>query len=165
MSGMSFIITMDAENVERNFEGILDRLKSQKKAFQKIANFLKNKFIDHFDRQQGHTTKWKELSPATIKTKKRGGKDAKPLVNTGDLFGSIQKGKGSIFEASEHHAKVGTTIPYAKYHQHPDYPDAPTNSLNAKKKIPKRDFIYISTKDKEQLKAIIQKYIVGGKLE
>ena len=66
---------------------------------------------------------------------------------------------------SDIHAKVGTTIKYAKYHQHPDYPDAPTNSLNAKKKIPKRDFIYISTKDKERLKAIIQKYIAGGKLE
>ena len=163
MSGMSFVITMDASEVNKTLGGLLERLKSQKKAFERIAKFLERKFIDHFDRQKGHTRKWKPLSPATIKTRKD--KSDRPLINNGDLYNSIQGGTDSIYEVSDIHAKVGTTIKYAKYHQHPDYPDAPTNSLNAKKKIPKRDFIYISTKDKEQLKAIIQKYIAGGKLE
>ncbi len=71
MSGMALVIQMNIDEADKTLGGILKRLENSKKAFDKIAHFLKNKFIGHFDRQQGHTAKWKPLSPAAIKTRKK----------------------------------------------------------------------------------------------
>lgn len=161
MSGLSFIVTMDSGALNKKIGNLIERLANPKEAFRKVGLFLRSKILDHFDRQQGHTGKWKPLSPATIKSRKKSGKGAKALVNEGNLINSLQGGGNSIFEIENTSVKVGTTIPYAKYHQHPRFPDAPTNSLNANKKVPKRDFIYVSTKEKEQLKEIIKRYLGG----
>lgn len=87
----------------------------------------------------------------------------KLLVNNGNLINSLQGGSDSIFIYQNGMAVVGTNIDYAKYHEHPKYPNAPTNSFHETKRIPKRDFMFVQAPDIAQIKDILNRFITSGK--
>ncbi|HNY10699.1 MAG TPA: hypothetical protein PKK26_03815 [Candidatus Wallbacteria bacterium] len=87
----------------------------------------------------------------------------KLLVNNGNLINSLQGGADSIFIYKDGMAVVGTNIDYAKYHEHPKYPNAPTNSFHEKKRIPKRDFMFVQAPDIAQIKDILDRFISSGR--
>jgi phage gpG-like protein len=167
MADIGFSININTYDANNVIKGILDRLKDATPAFRTIANFMRKKVIQHFANEEGGTAKWKELSPVTEALRRKGPKKKKSnkiLRDTGDLIASIQSGsgKGSIYEVDFHHAKIGTTIYYAKYHQQPDNKGA-TNSYGGKGKLPKRDFMYLKTNDIDELRKILENYLTTGK--
>jgi phage gpG-like protein len=167
MADIGFSININTYDANKTIEGILNRLKDATPAFRTIANFMRKKVIQHFANEEGETAKWKALSPVTEALRRKGkkkNKSNKILRDTGDLIASIQSGsgKGSISEADFQHAKIGTTIYYAKYHQQPNNTGA-TNSYGGKGIIPKRDFMYLKTNDIDELRKILENYLTTGK--
>lgn len=166
MAEIGVVININTFDASNEVQNILKRLKDASKAFKTIANFMRKKVIVHFRDQEGETAKWKALSPVTEALRRKGPKKGlgnQILRNTGNLFNSIQNGgSDGIFEFDATHAKVGTTIHYAKYHQQPDN-KAGTNSYSGKNIIPKRDFMYLKADDITELKEILTLYLTKNK--
>ncbi len=99
------------------FEGNVDMTKVAKELY---ASFLETE-QGAFD-SQGSTTKdgeWEPLSPNTLTEKMRKHQDSRILRATGTLFRSLtsQGAKGAVFDFDETSVTMGTSIPYAEYHQ------------------------------------------------
>lgn len=166
MADIGFSININTYDVNKTIEGILNRLKDATPAFRTIADFMRKKVLQHFRNEEGETAKWKKLSPVTLAIRKKGRKKSKSnliLQDEGNLVASIQSGDADgIFEFDATHAKIGTTIYYAKYHQQPDNTGA-TNSYGGKGILPKRDFMYLKTNDIDELRKILENYLTTGK--
>jgi phage gpG-like protein len=135
-----------------------DKINNYSTMLKGIGVFLVKFVKQHFRDYQGSTAKWKELSPVTIKARKQGKKKSagvQILRNKGTLLDSINRAIPQITDTS---VTIGTAVPYAKYHDQPDN-DSPTNTKA--NKIPKRDFMFISTNEKQELIKYIDKYIKG----
>jgi len=164
MADIGISININTYDATGAIQEVINRLENAKPAFKTIANFMRKKVIEHFANEEGETAKWKKLSPVTEALRRKGKKKKygnKILRDTGDLINSIQRGGASgIFESDFQHAKVGTTIFYAKYHQQPDN----AGGTNSKKgKLYKRDFMYLKSNDIDELKKILEIYITKGK--
>lgn len=93
--------------------------------------------------------KWKPLSPAYAKAKLRR-YGAKPILQaTGDLYASLTGETGDTFyQTTKTSIEIGTTLPYARYHQH------------GTDKMPARPPIRFSKQQQENLSKVIQKALI-----
>lgn len=93
-----------------------------------IATQMYRDVMDHFDKEMGPQSKWKQLSPITIENRRKGkgrGSD-KILQDTGLLRASIKPNN------TKDSASVGTNLNYAEKHQY------------GYKNIPQRKFLWLS---------------------
>ena len=170
-NGISF--NFDSEGIEetrKQINNILINLQNPADGFKIIANFMRSRVIEHFRSQKGKTAAWKPLSPVTIALRKQGsGKDKQGkkissvdiLRDTGNLYNSIQGRSGaSITRITKEYVEVGTTIFYAVYHDQPENSGG-TNSYSGKRIIPKRDFMYLSNQEIDDMKTILENAIFG----
>jgi len=96
----------------------------------------------------GRPERWEPLSEATLK---RRGKGARPLRDTGLLMNSIGiPGADGISVLKPLELRVGTNVPYARYHQH---------GIG----VPKREFMLLLPEDEEKIVKAILDHIAGGK--
>ena len=170
-NGISFNFdTEGLEETRKNIKDMLNRLQNPENGFKVIANYMRSKVIDHFRNEQGKTAKWKELSPVTIALRLHANgkdKEGKKISNvdilrdTGNLYNSIQGNSAeSITRITKTYVEIGTTTFYAVYHEQPDNSGG-TNSYSGKKIIPKRDFMYLSNQEIEDMKTILENAIFG----
>lgn len=160
-NGLSFNFDFEASDSIKTIENILRNLKDAEVGFKSIAHYMQSRVIEHFRQNQGSTKQWEKLSDVTIALRLRG-KKSNPeqiLRDSGNLFLSIQRaatgGPNSIFEYTKTYAKIGTTVSYAVYHEQPDNKGG-TGSYSGKGKLPKRDFMFLSTKEIDDLKEIFE---------
>ena len=95
-------------------EDKIKRAKDMKPVMKKIAGDMETKVDFRF--RQGkdpNGSKWEPLSEATLKNRKKNGKDAKPLRDSGALALSIHS------KITKDSAVTGSDRPYAAYQQFP----------------------------------------------
>jgi phage gpG-like protein len=137
--------------------------------------------IDKNFRAEGRPTKWVKLSPMTIAMRRKEGKGAKILQDTG-------RGKGSIAYnvTSNQEVQIGTNLDYMKIHQTGGSIKIPARTIVPKKarvlhwvdpgtgedvfamyahqkarmaKIPQRRFLLIQEEDKANIVKIFTEYL------
>ncbi len=94
--------------------------------------------------KQGGRPSWQPLSRRRLVWKLRNGYSHLPLTMTGDLRRSITS------RVTRNRLFVGTSIPYAKYHQF------------GTRHIPKRTFLLFQDVDIERLNQLLVEHIVEG---
>ena len=105
-------------------------LKDPKKTFARIKIVMLQDMLRHFKEQKGDKGKWTPLKPATLFRRRKEGKGARILRDTGKLMNSLTP------ISSKSIAEVGTRTIYAKTH----------NFGDKKRKIPQRKFAWLSTR-------------------
>lgn len=99
------------------------RMQTLAPAFELIGQDLLGDFAQNMVREGGffgRDSRWPPLAPSTIKEKQRLGYGAMPMLwRTGALAASLaEKGApGNIFEVGANYVAVGSSIPYAIFHQ------------------------------------------------
>lgn len=78
---------------------------------------------------EGHG-KWPDLADATLEARRKAGKGAKMLADTGRLAGSFET------EYSNEHAEVFTNVEYGKFHVSAEH----GASTDARTHVPERDY-------------------------
>lgn len=97
---------------------------------------------------EGSPAKWKELSPkyAVVKQKKYGNMPI--LQASGKLYRAMTgTSPDSVFEKQAQEMAIGTSLPYAKYHQ----------SKDARKTLPRRPMLDFTDEQKERIVEPIKK--------
>lgn len=100
-------------NADAVLAQLLEKLRN-KQPILKAAGRIVQQSIKRNFAESGRPKKWTKLLKPS---KRRGGKSAKPLVDTGRLRNSFTSGSGdSVYELKEGELDVGTNVEYAKYH-------------------------------------------------
>ncbi len=142
-------VTIDFHNTLHILNAVKMIAKNQRKykLFRKIAKLLFHSWWgETFQKQgarRGHP-RWRPLNPKYARWKRVHGKATQPLILTGHLQGSPQI-------LADHKTRLlwGTKVPYAGYHQAPTVSGRP----------PKREMVFITTRDKGELKLFVEKFI------
>lgn len=140
------VVKVDEKGLDR-VTAFLD--KSKRKAFDLSVPLRKGGLdmllsIDRNFRSGGRPA-WKPLSPAYLRWKLRNRYSPLPLIRTGALKQSI------TYRVTRNKLSIGTSIPYAGYHQF------------GTRTIPKRKFLLFQKEDIEGLNNLIAKHMVGEK--
>ncbi len=101
--------------------------------------------INHFEKIQSPTGKWRQLTERTLRQRTHGG--SKPLQDTGKLKNSVR------FKSYKNKAEVFTNIIYAGVH----------NYGYKKMNIPQREFMWLDKLTRESINKTIGSFIVRGK--
>lgn len=181
MSGA--LISIDIQN-DKEIKALLKRAGKKANDLKvplKRACILMLRSIDKNFRVEGRPKKWKKLSPMTIAMRRKEGKGAKILQNTG-------MGKGSMAYriTSKQKAEVGTPIKYMKIHQTGGTIRIPARTIRPKKasvlhwidpstgkdmfamrvhqkarsvKIPRRRFLLFQDEDNRNIVKIFSEYL------
>lgn len=121
-------VTFDASPLEDVLDEYAKAGKNLRDAFGAIADDMLHLVSEKFE-QEGPG--WKELAETTLARRRKAGRGAKILQDTGRLAASMTAESGDNF------AEVFTNVEYAKYHASPD----------ARTLIPLRDFFDIDMDD------------------
>lgn len=117
-------------------------------AFDKIADdFQKNVSPERFAKEGPG---WAPLSPAYARWKAREYPGKKILERTGDLKSSLEGGPGAIRIVTKDALVLGTSIPYARYHQ------------SGTSRMPQREVVRIGQFDRIQWAKIVQAHLVAA---
>lgn len=96
---------------------------------------------------------WPALSPVTVADKRRQGFGSRMLVRKGLLYDSLQGGNMSIRHLNSERLEIGTSVPYAPYHQY------------GTSKMPRRRLTATDDQAREQLERMIARYVGGRNAE
>lgn len=109
-------------------------------------------------------SKWQELAEGYASWKQAHGYSSAILVRTGDLKSSLTtSGKGHVFVKAPLRMEIGTSIPYAKYHQSPQ---PRQRSKSGKVRLPRREPIRVTAALRRHWVRLIQAFIVqSGQFE
>jgi phage gpG-like protein len=136
-SGSSVTITGDAA---QQIAALLERLQKKQPVLKAAGRIVQQSVKRNFV-VSGRPKKWAALKRPS---KRRGGKSAKPLVDTARLMNSFTSNSGDAeWELKESELDVGTNVEYAKYHD------------------PTRPFMLVQDEDVEDIQEFIQDYYVG----
>lgn len=127
-----FDIRLDARELRDELAQLNRRGKNLDGVMRAIAHDMVDRVEDNFE-TEGHG-EWKGLAESTLRQRRRQGRGAKILQNTGDLAGSITADWGADF------AEAYTNKEYAIYHV----------SKRPRRKIPLRDFLAIDMREVER---------------
>lgn len=143
-----------AEEFKRTLGLTGNRLKNLSPVWEAWAIDFRAKESYLFDAEgaaQGYGS-WAPLSPKYAEQKRRDGFTGGILVRTGKLKASLSSvGAGSITKITPSSLEIGTSIPYAKYHQ------------GGTRRMPARPPIRVTDAQRQFLIKLIQRFaIVGG---
>ncbi|UKH48298.1 hypothetical protein SEA_LILMAC1015_11 [Arthrobacter phage Lilmac1015] len=149
-------LRLDSDGFEP-FALVLDRFRQQlenaEPAFEELATYQKTVVNARTFAQRGtpETGRWAALSPRYGAWKARVRPGAPLLVFDGDLRETMISTRSGVYEVWNKGAVVGTTIPYARYHQDgtPTMPARPILGRTAKK-------------DSRHMAKIFQDFVIKG---
>lgn len=134
--------------VEHVLLGIRDRALNAAPVLSVILEDMKRLEAELFDTEG--RGEWPALSATTLEQKARKGFSPKILQATGDLMGSLTgDGPGSVSRVTEEEVVLGTTIPYATFHEH------------GTARMPARPPVDVREQDVRSWSKQIQQYIMG----
>ena len=146
------IDTLGVEAVSRDLLRWSDNATDLHDAMDEVLDLLRDSERRQFDSQGGYGSGgWAELAESTRKRKAALGQDPRILRATGALFDDMTGTGGSqIAIARSDGLDFGTTLPYAKVHQH------------GGGRVPQRPVVQLPERDRRQTIRIIQRYILDG---
>lgn len=121
-----------------------------------LARFWYKELAKNFDTAGRHASGgWAPLKPATVADKRRRGLDRRILHATLRLRRSLTQAGApdGIRVITAHSAAIGTTVPYARFHQ------------SGTSKMPRRRPLELNEQARKRSVKIVQRYIITGKLE
>lgn len=134
--------------IVRKFSIVANRVESLEPAWEQVGEDLLGDFRQNFAQEGGFFgkdswAKWKPLRPSTIEDRLRKGYGGEHpiLQRTGTLYeGVTERGApGNVFEVGPNYLVIGTTVPYAIYHN---------SSAPRKSNLPRRPIIGLSNERK-----------------
>tara|TARA_Y100000310_G_scaffold296063_1_gene328006 strand:- start:291 stop:800 length:510 start_codon:yes stop_codon:yes gene_type:complete len=133
--------------------GVMARkVKNLKPAFEDIADDFYRNEREMFARSGavgGGFRRWKPVNATYARRKAEQGFGSKILVRTGRLRSSLtSRGGDNHLKIGKLQMSIGTTVPYAKYHEH------------GTRKMPKRSILRIPKKTRAHWVRIIQRHII-----
>jgi len=133
------------EKVIAGLEKIQGRAKDLRPAF-KVARMLIMESTQRTFMAEGRPDRWQPLSEMTLT---RRGQNARILRDKGILMASIGiSSADGIFVLKPLELRVGTNVPYARYHQ---------DGIG----VPQREFMVLLPEDEEKISKAILDHIVG----
>lgn len=121
-----------------------------------LARYWLKELARNFDTAGRHASGgWAPLKPSTVADKRSKGLDPRILHATLRLRRSLTEvgAPDGIRIIAPHQAAVGTTVPYARYHQ------------TGTRKMPRRRPLELNEAARKRSVKIVQRYIITGKLE
>lgn len=139
------------KRLQRKLRITADRLANLQPYWQSVGMYVQRQTIrERFDKEQSpEGQKWKPLSSATIRRKKRHKRDQmKILHDTGELRRSI------TYEADNHSVRIGSKLKYARTHQF------------GRGNIPARPFLGVTQNERRHITSMFSQYlkrhVLGG---
>ncbi len=114
------------EELSKSIKKLTGKIKNQTKPYAESKIIMLKDVHQHFKYKQGEDKKWDKLTRVTLLRRRKKGKGAKILQDSGRGRMSITAISGMKFAA------IGTNLDYMIEHQ------------EGKGKLPKRDFLWIS---------------------
>lgn len=148
---MRFRIEVDgAQVLDRSFNRITDKISDFRDIWPEVQKTFLEIESDQFASggAKGASGDWEDLAPSTIE--KKGFMGSFKLIESGDLKASVSRkgAKGQIYDPQPLELTLGTSIPYAIYHQ------------RGTKRMPARPVIDLSEESKRKIQKSIQKGLV-----
>lgn len=137
--------TKGFQELEVYFQETKNRSNDLNPPLKKSVNIMFRSIDSNF-RQSGRPIPWKPLALSTIKQKFKQRYSIMPLIRTGQLRRSIT---GFV---DKNKMRMGTSVPYAPYHQF------------GTRRIPKRTFLVFQDKDVQQINRLVAEHIIGRKV-
>ena len=163
----------------RQLAGIRQRLDAitepalKQLALERAGAWMLKSTSDTFQ-ASGRPVKWEALSPVTIANRRAGGRDARPLMDTGRLAASVspQRGQDSVYRLTPDALEIGTARQFAHVHQfgatiHPrqsEYLSVPFGGRRLRLRevrIPARPFLQFLPSDVSAIERILQRTLEG----
>lgn len=143
---MDLTIKIDTSKFEKTIKRKLQRVEHMQPIMDRIAaDMLKETQLNFRNEQSPEKKSWEKLKESTLANRRKEGRGAKILQDTGQLLQSIHsKSKATKNTA---YAVVGTNLDYAKKHQF------------GKGKIPARPFVGFNKTMKERYMKWINDYL------
>jgi len=138
------------EQVSRGFSRFAEDVKDLSAAFREIVKDFHESEQRQFESQGDYGAGgWQPLASTTIERKERGGFPLDILVRTGALKESLAGKTGHTIEVIKPlEMQVGTTLPYARFHQ------------EGTGIMPARPIIMLPEEQKTRMHKIIHRYLV-----
>ena len=114
---MGASITIDLDTSA--FSPAMDEIKAATSDLKELCTLLAGRAVKMIDRKfQKSGPGWVPLSARTLRRRRKNGRGAKPLLDTGKLRAStVANGEGGVFEVSSTGFVVGSNLEYAAAHQ------------------------------------------------
>lgn len=134
------------QEVQTFFKGTMRRMNNVTVPLKKAQLVMISSIHKNFN-FSGRPATWKPLSMSTMISKLKRGLSPKPLIGrTGWL-----RNKVTAETVGRNKLVVGSSVPYASYHQY------------GTKRIPKRTFLLFQDKDIDNINKLVTDHIVNGK--
>lgn len=150
MSG--YRATFNVDEVNAGLDGLRRRLDSLRVPLERAGVYMHGS-VDRNFREQGRPVRWRPLSEATIRQRRRGAGVGAPriLQDNGILRASVtsKTGRGSVYRLSDARLEFGTNLAYANTHQRGD----PSRG------IPARPFLLIHDEDERAIEQIFADWL------
>jgi len=151
VGGVGISIKIDDREVRKLLGGILKRMSDTKPAMKILGAIARTSIVRNFEKG-GRPTKWKALSPETLKTKK-GTAILREQGMAGGLMGSIN------YKPFNDKVVISANKIYAAIHHF-----GGKAGRGRKVTIPARPYMMIQDEDWTDMKAALNDYIIRGKI-
>lgn len=148
MSNVNMMISVDLNNVPENLARAARQVRDFKVPLRQSAVYLEGSISRRFSSGGGSQGKWKRLSPATIKRNPRRAGGI-PLSDTGRLKQSVTSGAVKQYSPKQLRYTLGANVKYAKIHNF------------GGRRIPARPFMYVDSKDNQEVVKIFTEFLRG----
>lgn len=155
-AGVLFTVDVQGEKQLSAFiAGIGDKVKDLSPIWNDVDAILRKHVKTRFSTRGGGREPWPPLSPSTLAAKKKAGYPATILVRTGKLKRALTLTGGEhIFSKARLSMTFGADIRYADFHQSP---------LEPRRRLSRRAFFFIGTKETSQIIGRMRKHVEGVK--
>ena len=150
MSGAAVSVKVDDKGVRKLLAGILKRIGNPGPAMKIVGEIVRTSIVRNFEKG-GRPTKWKALSPETLKTKK-GTAILREQGMAGGLMGSVN------YKPFNDKVVVSANKVYAAIHHF-----GGKAGRGRKVTIPARPFMMVQDEDWVEMKAALGDFIIYGR--
>ena len=148
--GAGITFRQDDSDAQKLLGGILSRIKNKASAMKILGSIAQTSIVRNFE-VGGRPTKWKALSPETLKIKKGSG-ILKDRGMAGGLMGSVN------FKPFNDSVVVHANKVYAAIHHF-----GGMAGRGRKVKIPARPYMMIQDEDLKEMQAALNEFVILGK--
>lgn len=111
------IIDVDSFAADKKLQGLVDASRDLRPLLIGLGTMAMREFDKNF-RAQGRPTQWAPLKPKTLYRRRKSGKGAKILRDTGRLQQSLSQGRtGNVYRLEPRSLTIGSNLVYARIHQ------------------------------------------------
>jgi phage gpG-like protein len=146
------IDTLGDELISRSLVGIEGRIVDISGARRELAEEMRAQIREQFDTEgQAGSGGWEPLAASTVAGKRARGRSMRILEESGDLRASLTiiGGTDNVTRITGDTFEYGTTIPYAKHHQH------------GTARMPRRRPAQLPEQGRRQVTRILQRHVMG----